>query len=204
MWVLVVLHVCRLFNMLCYRMRGKCDWDGFWFELVFLYSEDIEKSKFNSMIGLVDRDRVDQELYDDHETEKAREVCILMIWLLSFVIECMIGRIDWQRNQEPFKEIKVLYIRYLIWGVCVMGLQFVWIVRDSSLALHVTACIFENQDKEWLLCLCSYLYWVLSYSLIIFYHSWILLFISSYSETISKRSSSPGITSKECFPRKEN
>ncbi|KAL6204070.1 hypothetical protein ACLB2K_021339 [Fragaria x ananassa] len=41
--------------------------------LIEITIEDIEKSKFNSMIGLVDRDRVDQELYDDHETEKARE-----------------------------------------------------------------------------------------------------------------------------------
>ncbi|XP_048228904.1 DNA topoisomerase 6 subunit B isoform X3 [Ricinus communis] len=31
------------------------------------------KSKFNSLIGLVDRERVDEELYDDYETTKARE-----------------------------------------------------------------------------------------------------------------------------------
>lgn len=36
--------------------------------------EEIVKSKFNSMIGLVDRERVDEELYDDYETAKAREV----------------------------------------------------------------------------------------------------------------------------------
>ncbi|XP_021728920.1 DNA topoisomerase 6 subunit B-like isoform X1 [Chenopodium quinoa] len=35
--------------------------------------EEIGKSKFNSMIGLIDRERVDQELYDDYETAKARE-----------------------------------------------------------------------------------------------------------------------------------
>lgn len=35
--------------------------------------EEIQKSKFNSMIGLVDRERIDQELYDDYETAKARE-----------------------------------------------------------------------------------------------------------------------------------
>ncbi|KAG4961419.1 hypothetical protein AAZX31_13G324300 [Glycine max] len=35
--------------------------------------EEIGKSKFNSMIGLVDRERVDAALYDDYETEKARE-----------------------------------------------------------------------------------------------------------------------------------
>lgn len=35
--------------------------------------EEIVKSKFNSMIGLVDRERVDEELYDDYETAKARE-----------------------------------------------------------------------------------------------------------------------------------
>lgn len=31
------------------------------------------------MIGLIDRDRVDEALYDDYETAKAREVCILMM-----------------------------------------------------------------------------------------------------------------------------
>ncbi|KAK7243413.1 hypothetical protein RIF29_38208 [Crotalaria pallida] len=36
--------------------------------------EEIKKSKFNSMIGLVDHERVDAALYDDYETEKAREV----------------------------------------------------------------------------------------------------------------------------------
>lgn len=35
--------------------------------------EEILKTKFNSMIGLVDRERVDAELYDDYETAKARE-----------------------------------------------------------------------------------------------------------------------------------
>ncbi|KAK2371129.1 DNA topoisomerase 6 subunit B [Trifolium repens] len=35
--------------------------------------EEIIKSKFNSMIGLIDRERVDAALYDDFETEKARE-----------------------------------------------------------------------------------------------------------------------------------
>ncbi|KAI9195324.1 hypothetical protein LWI28_013817 [Acer negundo] len=35
--------------------------------------EEIGKNKFNSMIGLVDRERVDEALYDDFETAKARE-----------------------------------------------------------------------------------------------------------------------------------
>lgn len=30
------------------------------------------------MIGLVDRERVDEELYDDYETAKAREVCVCL------------------------------------------------------------------------------------------------------------------------------
>lgn len=37
------------------------------------------------MIGLVDRERVDSELYDDYETEKARQVLMLLIYL-SFLI----------------------------------------------------------------------------------------------------------------------
>ncbi|KAL5976033.1 DNA topoisomerase 6 subunit B [Asimina triloba] len=35
--------------------------------------EEISKRKFNTMIGLVDRERVDEELYDDFESAKARE-----------------------------------------------------------------------------------------------------------------------------------
>ncbi|XP_058748877.1 DNA topoisomerase 6 subunit B [Vicia villosa] len=35
--------------------------------------EEIVRSKFNSMIGLVDRERIDAALYDDFETVKARE-----------------------------------------------------------------------------------------------------------------------------------
>ena len=44
------------------------------------FSEEIGRSKFNSMIGLVDRERVDAALYDDYETVKAREVCQLMCY----------------------------------------------------------------------------------------------------------------------------
>jgi hypothetical protein len=36
--------------------------------------EEITRSKFNTMIGLVDRERVDAALYDDFESAKAREV----------------------------------------------------------------------------------------------------------------------------------
>ncbi|KAL6591876.1 hypothetical protein ACP70R_049739 [Stipagrostis hirtigluma subsp. patula] len=35
--------------------------------------EEITRSKFNTMIGLVDRERVDEALYDDFESDKARE-----------------------------------------------------------------------------------------------------------------------------------
>ncbi|CAN0902052.1 DNA topoisomerase 6 subunit B [Linum grandiflorum] len=35
--------------------------------------EEIGKSKFNSMIGLIDRERVDAQLYDDYESVKERE-----------------------------------------------------------------------------------------------------------------------------------
>jgi hypothetical protein len=37
--------------------------------------EEITRSKFNTMIGLVERERVDAALYDDFESDKAREVC---------------------------------------------------------------------------------------------------------------------------------
>lgn len=40
--------------------------------------EEITKSKFNTMIGLIDRERVDEELYGDFESAKAREVCKLV------------------------------------------------------------------------------------------------------------------------------
>ncbi|XLS63203.1 hypothetical protein HN51_017431, partial [Arachis hypogaea] len=35
--------------------------------------EEIKKSKFNSMIGLIDCGRVVVQLYDDYETEKVHE-----------------------------------------------------------------------------------------------------------------------------------
>jgi hypothetical protein len=48
--------------------------------MFFFCSEEIIKSKFNSMIGLIDRERVDAALYDDFETEKAREVCSILFY----------------------------------------------------------------------------------------------------------------------------
>ncbi|CAA2965583.1 DNA topoisomerase 6 subunit B isoform X1 [Olea europaea subsp. europaea] len=41
--------------------------------IVEITIEEIGRSKFNSMIGLADHERVDEELYDDFETVKARE-----------------------------------------------------------------------------------------------------------------------------------
>lgn len=38
------------------------------------------------MIGLVDRERVDAALYDDYETDKAREVCLIPLIYIGFVI----------------------------------------------------------------------------------------------------------------------
>lgn len=35
------------------------------------------------MIGLVDRERIDAELYDDFETAKAREVSIHLLWIYN-------------------------------------------------------------------------------------------------------------------------
>lgn len=42
---------------------------------MWISREEISKSKFNTMIGLIDRERVDEALYDDFESAKAREVC---------------------------------------------------------------------------------------------------------------------------------
>lgn len=47
-----------------------------------LVREEITKSKFNTMIGLVDRERVDEALYDDFESEKAREVMLIPLIVL--------------------------------------------------------------------------------------------------------------------------
>lgn len=42
------------------------------------------------MIGLVDRERVDAALYDDYETEKAREVSIVLaIFVFAFALRSM-------------------------------------------------------------------------------------------------------------------
>jgi hypothetical protein len=49
-----------------------------------LNSEEINKSKFNTMIGLVDRERVDQELYDDFESNKVREVYFFIFFIILF------------------------------------------------------------------------------------------------------------------------
>lgn len=40
------------------------------------------------MIGLVDRERVDQALYDDYESEKAREVRDPICVIFSYVLLC--------------------------------------------------------------------------------------------------------------------
>lgn len=37
------------------------------------------------MIGLVDRERVDEELYDDFESVKVREVCIAICMYIIIV-----------------------------------------------------------------------------------------------------------------------
>lgn len=42
-------------------------------------SEEIGRMKFNSLIGLAERERVDEALYDDFETAKAREVLCFSI-----------------------------------------------------------------------------------------------------------------------------
>ena len=39
-----------------------------------LVREEITRTKYNTMIGLVERQRVDEALYDDFESEKDREV----------------------------------------------------------------------------------------------------------------------------------
>jgi hypothetical protein len=38
------------------------------------------------MIGLIDRERVDAALYDDFETEKAREVCCVQFYFTAFIV----------------------------------------------------------------------------------------------------------------------
>lgn len=50
-------------------------------------SEEIGKTKYNSMIGLSHHERVDEALYDDFETAKAREVSALFLnFHLSMVL----------------------------------------------------------------------------------------------------------------------
>jgi hypothetical protein len=54
------------------------------------------------MIGLVDRERVDAQLYDDYETAKAREVCVC-VCVLGSILNSDIG--FWQ-----FVEIKLFVV----------------------------------------------------------------------------------------------
>ena len=65
-----------MFSVLQY---GTVLYDFFFHVLV---REEITKSKFNTMIGLVDRERVDEALYDDFESEKAREVMLAPLIVL--------------------------------------------------------------------------------------------------------------------------
>lgn len=50
-----------------------------------LRREEISRSAFNAMIGLVDRERIDAALYDDFESEKAKEV-IDQIFLPEIIV----------------------------------------------------------------------------------------------------------------------
>lgn len=50
--------------------------------LLIVSSEEIGRSKFNSMIGLAHHERVDEALYDDFETAKAREVPLFYLFVL--------------------------------------------------------------------------------------------------------------------------
>ncbi|GKD53418.1 DNA topoisomerase 6 subunit B [Tanacetum coccineum] len=54
--------------------------------------EEINKSKFNSMIGLIDHERIDEALYGDFETDKAREVRTLL--MLIFNMNLTYGGVD--------------------------------------------------------------------------------------------------------------
>lgn len=56
-------------------------------------SEEIGRSKYNSMIGLAHHERVDEALYDDFETAKAREVSAL--FLNSFIYSFSFVNITW-------------------------------------------------------------------------------------------------------------
>lgn len=67
-------------------MQEKESTNYFFLNWQFCCSEEIEKSKFNSMIGLVHRERVDEELYDDYESTKAREVCAWLLLEFSFIL----------------------------------------------------------------------------------------------------------------------
>lgn len=63
----------------------------FFLKLFDCCREEIVKSKFNSMIGLTDRERVDEALYDDYEPAKAREVYspsnVHPLLFFSFLVE---------------------------------------------------------------------------------------------------------------------
>lgn len=58
-----------------------------------LVREEITRTKFNTMIGLEDRQRVDEALYDDFESEKAREVRwaprFVLVWTLWMYWEAL-------------------------------------------------------------------------------------------------------------------
>lgn len=61
-------------NLCLWNHSLLCSFIGKYSLLFYFCSKEIGKTKFNSMIGLVDRERVDEELYDDYESAKARKV----------------------------------------------------------------------------------------------------------------------------------
>lgn len=58
--------------------------------VLIVSSEEIGRSKYNSMIGLAHHERVDEALYDDFETAKAREVTLIYFVFCSAFVESLI------------------------------------------------------------------------------------------------------------------
>lgn len=66
-----------------------------------LVREEITKSKFNTMIGLVDRERVDEALYDDFESEKAREVILTTLSICFSIAGALRRAMDFTNFYYP-------------------------------------------------------------------------------------------------------
>lgn len=77
--MIIAVYFNNYFNELMRFISGEPFFIAFFWFMFCSFSEEIGRSKFNSLIGLADHERRDEALYDDFESAKAREVWIILV-----------------------------------------------------------------------------------------------------------------------------